>query len=130
MLRISLNFYTFVLPDDGIGLPKMRVETQLRRNALNTKLREGCNYSLPFALNKRIMTDIATQKKELMKGLCDYFALLKSTKVYEGMDDAMHSNLDVAFTTLSRSINSVTTHNCNARFREKKSNVALSNHAT
>lgn len=71
------------------------------------------------------MTEIATQKKELMKDLCKFFETLESTKIYEGMDNAMRGDLDVAFTTLSRSINSVTTHNCNARFRGKKSNVAL-----
>lgn len=65
------------------------------------------------------MKDIATQKKRLMKDLCEFFVLLESTEVYSRMDGETHDNLSVAFNTFANSINSVTTHTAMQDFAKK-----------
>lgn len=63
--------------------------------------------------------------KEVVNRLAEYQAFLYESNLLKSMNTDEIAALDIHFSGIKKVLSD--THNCNARFREKKSNVALRN---
>ena len=62
--------------------------------------------------------------KDVVNRLGEYQAYLYESNLLKSMNTEEIETLDIHFSGIRKLLSA--THNCNARFREKKSNVALS----